>query len=473
MRSNCNNCKPKATANNVATDEFTEEEFYRAGTNIRSKPMLPVQIYGLKGRVCADTGASRSVMGNNLYEKLKDKCHFETEDMMVKLADGSACTSSVLTTTVDVTLQEKVFSTNFIVLGNDFDNPTLLGADFIEKAGIVLALSAKSWYFKDQPDKPHTFEVNAATMQTCSKLREEGTMLTSQQKQQLCELLDRHPAIFQPGGVPTDFAEHAINTEPGQTPISTPPYRLPPQRREQLKKEIDKLLQDDVIEECESPWTSNVVLVPKKDGQVRLCVDYRPLNAVTIADKYPMPRIDELLHSAKQTKYMTTLDLRAGYYQVRVRDVDRDKTAFTTPFGIYRFKRMSFGLKNAPSTFQRLIDRFRAGVIGVTIFAYLDDLIILSETFDKHLTDLETVFQRLELFKLRVNREKSVFACAEVRYLGHIITTNGIQTDPAKTAAIADLPEPRNVKHLKSFVQTCAWYRLCRLCRDFRKWRDL
>lgn len=163
-----------------------------------------------------------------------------------------------------------------------------------------MSLSAKSWYFKDHPDKPYAFEAKAATVERYVKLREdEGTMLTSQQKNQLCQLLDRYPAIFRPGGEPTDFAEHAIPTEPGQPPISTPPYRLPQQKKELLKEEIDQLLREDIIEKCESPWTSNVVLVPKKNGQLRMCVDYRPLNAVTVADKYPMPRIDKLLHSAK------------------------------------------------------------------------------------------------------------------------------------------------------------------------------
>lgn len=156
---------------------------------------------------------------------------------------------------------------------------------------------------------------------------------------------------------------------------------------------------------------------------------------------------------------MTTLDLQSGYYQVRVPECNKDKTAFITPFGVYRFKRMSFGLKNASSAFQHLIDRFRAGLGDIRAFAHLDDLIILSETFEGHPAELELVLQRLVLFKLRVNRKKSVFACSEVRYLGHIITPGGIKADPDKTASKSNLPQPRNVKHLKSFVQTCFWYR--------------
>ncbi|KAG5864975.1 hypothetical protein JTB14_012724 [Gonioctena quinquepunctata] len=159
--------------------------------------------------------------------------------------------------------------------------------------------------------------------------------------------------------------------------------------------------QDSVIEECESPYSAPVVLVPKTDGSVRLCVNYQALNEVTISDKYPLPRIDDLLHTAEQTPFM-----KSGYHQISVRPMDRDKTAFICPFGIYRYNRMPFGLKNAPSTFQRLVDRFRSGLPGVTILAYLDDLIILSESFEKHLQDLDMVFQRLEMYKLRLNRAK-------------------------------------------------------------------
>ncbi|KAA5656478.1 RNA-directed DNA polymerase, partial [Pseudomonas aeruginosa] len=167
-------------------------------------------------------------------------------------------------------------------------------------------------------------------------------------------------------------------------------------------------------------------------------------NEVTKSDTYPLPRIDDLLQSTKKNCYMTTIDLRSSYWQVMVREADRDKTAFVCPLGTYRFKRMPFGLKNAPATFQRLIDRLRscAALKDVTVLAYLDDLLIISEGFQQHLQDLEAVFRRLSEFKLHVNREKCTFAKERVRYLGHVITPDGVSPDPEKVSAVLNMLEP-------------------------------
>ncbi|GBP68445.1 Retrovirus-related Pol polyprotein from transposon 17.6 [Eumeta japonica] len=158
---------------------------------------------------------------------------------------------------------------------------------------------------------------------------------------------------------------------------------------------------------------------------------------------------------------MSTIDLKSGYWQVGVKSEDQDKTAFVTPFGTFRFKRMPFGLRNAPATFQRLIDRFRSSstLRNVTILGYIDDLIVISDSFEQHLIDLRAVFDRLREFNLHANRPKCVFAKETVKYLGHIITPQGIAPDPDKINAIVDMKEPTTVKHLKSFLQTCSWFR--------------
>lgn len=181
-------------------------------------------------------------------------------------------------------------------------------------------------------------------------------------------------------GLPTPYAEHRIILNSGQSPIAVPPFKMARQKKEILREELDKLLKDNIIEECESSWAAPVVLVPKKEGSMRLCVDYRRLNEVTVGDSYPMPRIDELLHATKRTKFMSTIDLRSGYHQINVREEDRDITTFTTPFGTFRYRRMPFGLKNAPATFQRMIDRMKTG-LDIEILAYLDDLIIIFRKF--------------------------------------------------------------------------------------------
>ncbi|GFW34730.1 retrovirus-related Pol polyprotein from transposon 17.6 [Trichonephila clavipes] len=205
---------------------------------------------------------------------------------------------------------------------------------------------------------------------------------------------------------------------------------MSPVKKEILRKEIEDRLEKDIIEECESPYGATVVLIPKPNNQFRQCIDYRKLNEVTFSDTYPLPRMDDLLQEAKHTAYISTIDLKSGYHQVNVNPADRDKTAFVCPFGSYRFKRMPFGLKNAPATFQRLMEIFRR---GLPVLAYLDDIIIMYPTFEQHLADLEAAYG--------------------------LPPPQGIEIDYEKTSAILGIPPPKNVKQLQSFRQTCSWYR--------------
>ncbi|GBM11125.1 Retrovirus-related Pol polyprotein from transposon 17.6 [Araneus ventricosus] len=265
-------------------------------------------------------------------------------------------------------------------------------------------------------------------------------------------LLEKFDSIFKPGGDPTPYAEHHINTE-RHPPVSVPPYRMTPMKKELLRKEIEDLLEKDVIEECESAYGAPVVLIPKPDGKTRLRIDYHKLNEITVPDSYPLPRMDDLLQSAKHTTFMSTINLKSGYHQINVHPADRDKTAFVCPFGTFRFKRMPFGLRNASATFQRLMDMFCRNLPAM---AYPDDIIVLSPTFDQHLLDLETVFMKLKDYKLRANRSKCHFACSRVKYLGLWITSRGIEVDPDKVSAVQKISPPRNVKQVQSFLQTCS-----------------
>lgn len=274
---------------------------------------------------------------------------------------------------------------------------------------------------------------------------------------QIEHLLEANKQVFLPNGKPASIIEHSINTG-NSIPISVRPYRLSPPKTEILKKEVDKMLEENVIEPCMSPWSAPVVMVPKKDGGTRVCIDYRQLNKITTPDVYPLPRIDDLLH-AKRTPFMTTIDLRAGYWQIKVNEADQIKTAFITPFGMYKFLRIPFGLRNAPATFQRMMDRFRNSLVHVKILVYLDDLIILSQTFEQHLTDLQEVLDRLHEYNLTVNKEKCNWCCSKVSYLGHYITAQGLEMDPEKTSCIRNMTTPSNLKHLISFLQMCSWYR--------------
>lgn len=423
---------------------------------ISPKPRPLLDISGLIGTGIVDTAAKQSVASNTLYEALKRAgVQFVSSSTSIKLADGTVRDLDAMVTTVNVMLQNRCIPTTFI------------GIDFLASAGLNLEIGQLSWIFTDHPQVKYPLSFDATTKSAVNTLEvlalnvlrpDEGTMLTSDQKELLSEVIAANQDIFALGGEPTPFAEHQIDTGT-YSPTSVPLYRMTPANKEKLRVELDKLLDDGAIEECDSAWSAPVVLVPKKDGGTRLCVDYRALNSVTTPVSYPLPRMDDLLHSTKKTIYMTTLDLRAGYHQVQVRKEDRNKTSFVTPFGTFRYRVMPFGLRNAPATFQKLIDRFRSGLPNILILAYLDDIFILSETFDVHLDDLKCVFDRLRLFKLRANRDKCTFASARVKYLGHVVTSDGIQVDDEKTSAITNMLPPKNAKQVKSIVQSCSWYR--------------
>lgn len=431
-----------------------------------SRPVVNIIILGCQGTALLDTAAKRSIASSSLYTFLKNKgVAFREVNMSIQLADGSVSDRRVLLADVVVDLFGTRVPNTFVIFPNANVTETLLGIDFISKAKLILNFSEMNWATADEPRviRPLRCE-NSRPVIHCAAvdvLREdEGTMLSPEQKQVLSNTLLLFDDIFQEGGGLTPFAEHRIDTG-DHAPIAVPPYRLTPARKAIMEAEINKMLEEDVIEECESAWAAPALLIPKKDGTFRFCVDYRKLNSITKSDSYPLPVIDDILQNTKKGCYMSTIDLKSGYWQVPVREEDRDKTAFITPFGIHRFKRLPFGLSNGPATFQRLMDRFRSGstLKDVIIFAYLDDIVIMSDTFDKHIRDLQSVFERLRLFNLRANRAKCVFAKESIKYLGHVINTEGVAPDPNKVSAVLDMKEPTSVKHLQSFLQTCSWFR--------------
>jgi len=238
------------------------------------------------------------------------------------------------------------------------------------------------------------------------------------------------------------------------------PYRISRIQSEALKTEITKLIKKRLIEPSASSWSSPVVLVPKKNNQYRMCVDYRRLNQYTIKDAYALPRIDDILYSINNNaKVLSTLDLYSGYHQIPMYPDDKDKTCFTTPFGNYNFNVMPFGLCNAPATFQREMNRIFFDLIGRNIFIYIDDVIVFSENMPNHIKDLSEVFGILEKNGLKVNVEKCHFFQNEVELLGHILSVEGIKPIPSKVEVIMRWLPPKNPTELKSFLGTVGYYR--------------
>ncbi|XP_076740530.1 uncharacterized protein LOC143418699 [Maylandia zebra] len=256
----------------------------------------------------------------------------------------------------------------------------------------------------------------------------------------------------------TDPGHHCIPTG-DPAPIRERYRPLPPAMCKEMRSLLADMMEKGVIRESCSPWASPIVLVRKKDGTWRFCVDYRKLNAVTHKDAFPLPRIEETLTSLTRAQWFSTLDLASGYWQVQMDPTDREKTAFTTPVGLFEFERMPFGLCNAPATFQRLMQHCLSGQIAESLLVYLDDIIIYSPDFSSHLQHLDEVFQRLWRHGLKLQPNKCKFLQQEVKFLGHVVDKCGVRPDPDKISAVMDWPVPETIRQARSFLGLAGYYR--------------
>ena len=293
--------------------------------------------------------------------------------------------------------------------------------------------------------------------------------LTAEQARQGQRLLAQYVDVFSQSEQDlgcTDLVQHEIPLTDTH-PVRQRYRRLPPSQYEQVRQHIQELLANGVIRPSASPYASPIVLVQKKSGELRMCVDYRQLNARTLKDAYPLPRIEESLDALGGARFFSTLDLASGYNQVPVAESDRPKTAFCTPFGLYEFNRMPFGLCNAPGTFQRLMERVFGDQSLQSLLLYLDDIVVFSASFEQHLGRLQMVLERLRQHNLKLKLSKCRFFAQEVRYLGHVISASGVATDPEKTRAVADWPRPNTAREVRSFLGFASYYR--RFVPDFAR----
>ncbi|XP_038062329.1 uncharacterized protein LOC119732798 [Patiria miniata] len=289
-----------------------------------------------------------------------------------------------------------------------------------------------------------------------------GSQLSGEEKHQFQQLLQRYEEVFSKHDRDlgyTDTVKHTIHTG-AAAPIRQRYRSLPPSQYQEVRKHIQELLEAGVVQESVSPWASPIVVVRKRDQSIRLCIDYRRLNAVTTKNSFPLPRIDESLQALGKAKYFSVLDLTSGYYQVAMAKEDMEKTAFVTPFGLWEYTRMPFGLCNSPATFQRLMQRCLGDQALSSLLIYLDDIIVFSTTFDEHLKRLELVFSRLQQHGLKVKPAKCSFFKTEVNYLGHLVVAGeGVRPDPEKIATVKDWPQPTTVTELRSFLGFTGFFR--------------
>ncbi|MCP3663191.1 MAG: RNA-directed DNA polymerase [Gammaproteobacteria bacterium] len=252
--------------------------------------------------------------------------------------------------------------------------------------------------------------------------------------------------------------QHHIDTGESR-PTNSRPYRIPQAQQHIVKQHIDKMLERDIIQPSVSNYSAPIVIVKKKSGEDRFCVDYRRLNAETRRDEYWLPQINEILDALGGTTVFSVLDLHSAYWQVPLHPDSMPKTAFTSMFGLYEFKVLSFGLTNAPPSFQRLMDFVLAGLQFDCCLIYLDDILVVSKDIEQHLVDLEKVFARFRTHKLRLKGKKCLFGCSSVPFLGFIVTKDGLKPDPEKVRAVMNMPTPTDQTGVRSFLGMASFYR--------------
>lgn len=280
-------------------------------------------------------------------------------------------------------------------------------------------------------------------------------------KERITQQLNNMPDVFAQHDLDfgrTDKVRHHIKLS-DESPFKQRARPIHPQDIEAVRKHIQELLDTGVIRESESPFSSPIVVVRKKNGQVRLCIDYRRLNLQTIKDAYSLPKLEDTFRALNGSQWFSVLDLKSGFYQIEVEDADKPKTAFVCPLGFWEFNRMPQGVTNAPSTFQRLMERCMGDMHLKDVLVFIDDLIVFSKTLEEHEERLMKVLSRLKEFGLKLSPEKCVFFQTSVRYLGHVVSRNGVETDPEKIAALKTWPVPQKLQELRSFLGFAGYYR--------------
>lgn len=288
--------------------------------------------------------------------------------------------------------------------------------------------------------------------------------LSTTERQALVQVLSRHIAAFDfehgdaPLQLPSSRTRHRIDTGSAH-PIRQKPYRVSSSERKVIAEQVKDMMNKGVVQESSSPWAAPVILVRKKDGSWRFCVDYRRLNAVTKKDVYPLPRIDDVIDCLHAASYFSTLDLRSGYWQIPMEPEDKEKTAFVTPDGLFEFNVMPFGLCNAPATFERFMDTVLRGLKWEICMCYLDDVVIFGRTFEEHNNRLSLVLDCIEKAGLVLNSKKCRFGERQTLVLGHLVDKDGVRPDPRKIEAVSSFKPPQSARELRSFIGLCSYFR--------------
>ncbi|KAL0554785.1 hypothetical protein IC582_008713 [Cucumis melo] len=422
----------------------TEAE--KAGTVVTGT--LPV--LGHYALVLFDSGSSHSFISSAFVLHARLEVEPLHHILSVSTPSGECMLSKEKVKACQIEIAGHVIEVTLIVLDMlDFD--VILGMDWLAANHASIDCSRKEVTFN--PPSMASFKFKGGGSKS---LPQADVSLSSE------PVVRDYPDVFPeelPGLPPHREVEFAIELEPGTVPISKAPYRMAPAELKELKVQLQELLDKGFIRPSVSPWGAPVLFVKKKDGSMRLCIDYRELNKVTVKNRYPLPRIDDLFDQLQGATVFSKIDLRSGYHQLRIKDGDVPKTAFRSRYGHYEFIVMSFGLTNAPAVFMDLMNRVFREFLDTFVIVFIDDILIYSKTEAEHEEHLRIVLQTLRDNKLYAKFSKCEFWLKQVSFLGHVVSKAGVSVDPAKIEAVTGWTRPSTVSEVRSFLGLAGYYR--------------
>jgi hypothetical protein len=428
--------------------------------------------------ILIDPGATLSYVTPGVVDSNKLKKVKHTKSWLVQLATGTKRKVTDFISDCELSLdgQNTKLNLNILPLGS-YD--IIIGMDWLEKHKVILDCYEKSLTYRDENNTVRTVQgikkpvsVRQISAMQFKKCMNKGCQIYAIQVTNLLEkenkpsledftVLHEFRDLFVdeiPELPPRREIDFSIDLLPGSTPISKAPYRMSLPELTELKIQLQELLDKEYIRPSVSPWGAPVLFVKKKDKTLRLCIDYRQLNKMTVKNKYPLPRINDLFDQVGGEKIFSKLDLRSGYHQVRIKDEDISKTTFRMRYGHYEFVVIPFGLTNTPTTFMCLMNSIFSQYLDKFVLVFIDDILVYSKMEEEHEEHLRIVLQTLRKHKLYAKFDKCDFYQKRIQYLGHVISEEGIAVDPEKIRAIMEWPIPKDVADIQSFMGITGYY---------------
>ncbi|GJZ40777.1 putative mitochondrial protein [Tanacetum coccineum] len=451
-----------------------EEELVRPQISLNAMTGVPsyqtMRVRGYVGKqllhILVDSGSTHNFLDLSAARKMGCKMR-KMCPLQVSVANGQVMSSMYECKDFQWELQGKIYITDVIIIplgGCEM----VLGIQWLSTLGVIQC-DFKNLVMEFVKDGIKCgggrgdggTEVTSMAMCVCPITLMQMTGIPGQQNPQIQTLLNTFHSVFEtPKELPPIRShDHTIPLLPNTTPINIRPYKHPPNQKDAIELMVKELMESGLIRDSQSSFSSPIVMVKKKDGSWRMCVDYRQLNKHTIKNKFPIPVIEELLDELNGARVFSKLDLRSGYHQIRMNKDDIHKTAFRTHEGHYEFLVMPFGLTNAPATFQSLMNTVFKPFLRKFVLVFFDDILIYSQNEEEHLNHLEKVLKVMKEHSLFAKMSKCHFGVNKVEYLGHFITSEGVVTDPTKIEAMVNWPVPQTVKQLRGFLGLTGYYR--------------